>query len=175
MGDQVYVGLGGNIGDPVSVFNRAINEIGKLPNIFDLRCSNFYQTTPVGFHDQADFVNAMLGFKTTLTIQMLRGELRRIEELFGKVARPKDHPRVLDLDLILFGRTFYEDGDYRVPHRSWEDRLFVLKPFCDLVHEIEVPRASGFEKINLLSALENFSNKHNETVNFLTEPKMEHI
>jgi 2-amino-4-hydroxy-6-hydroxymethyldihydropteridine diphosphokinase len=175
MNVQAYVGLGGNIGDSVGVLNQALEEIGKIPGVWNLQCSDFYQTSPVGYLEQNDFVNAVCRFKTSLSIKELHKELRRIENSMGNVLRPKDHPRVLDLDLIFFGSESYDDGNLRVPHRAWEDRLFVLLPLANLTPVVNVPKGGIASKIDLLKMIKTFPNKHQETVTFLTKPKDEKV
>ena len=173
METQVYVGLGGNVGDSEQYLNSALEEIEKIYGVNDLKCSSFYQTTPVGSSDQGLFINAVCGFNTSLTIKEIHCELRRIESKLGKVPKPKDHPRVIDLDLLFFGEDGFNDEELHVP-----DRLFVLVPLSDLVTEILVPepKKGGVKrKINIQDLLETFLNKHDETVTFLTKPRNERI
>ncbi len=178
MSAQVYVGLGGNIGDTVLFLNKAVEEIEKLHGVSDLRCSNFYQTTPVGPIEQDNYVNAVCGFKTSLSIKEIHKELRRIETELGKVPKAKFHPRMIDLDLLFFGEERCYDDELHVPHPSWNDRMFVLVPLSELVTEVFVPETEDGEescKVNILDLLETFPNRHNETVTFLSKPMNEKV
>ncbi|MFQ5728764.1 MAG: 2-amino-4-hydroxy-6-hydroxymethyldihydropteridine diphosphokinase [Waddliaceae bacterium] len=164
---QVYVALGGNIGDSVAVLTRALQEISQISGVFELKPSNFYRTTPVGATDQDDYVNAVCTFRTSLKIKELHSTLQGIEEKLGKVPKLKDAPRVIDLDLLFYGTESYHEDNLQVPHPRWEERMFVLTPLSDLVAELTVPDSSlpsGFRQVDLRERLRNFPNTHNETV-----------
>ncbi len=175
---RVFVGLGGNIGDSVRVLNHTLEEMDKIDAVHDLKASDFYQTTSVGPIPQDDYVNAVCTFKTSLGQKELFCELQRIEKKFGKTPKPKDSPRVLDLDLLFFGIEAYNDEELQIPHSQWEERMFVVIPLADLVTEITVPDSSGegeFRQINLKEMLRDFPNIHNETVKFLTKPMFREV
>jgi 2-amino-4-hydroxy-6-hydroxymethyldihydropteridine diphosphokinase len=172
MSAKVFVGLGGNMRDTVSILDRALDEINNLPNVCDLRCSSFYQTSPVGPIEQKDYVNAVCSFTTTLCLKETHKALRCIEKELGKTPKGKYHPRIIDLDLLFFGNVHCYDEELHVPHPSWNDRLFVLVPLEELVEEVFVPGGSGSEGeiVSLAALLKEFPNRHNETVTFLTHP-----
>jgi 2-amino-4-hydroxy-6-hydroxymethyldihydropteridine diphosphokinase len=172
MNTEVYIGLGGNIGNTVEYLNRALAELGGNPEITHLRCSSFYQTTPVGLVDQADFVNGVCVFNTTFTMSALHAEMRRIETALGKEPQEKNYPRVIDLDLLFFGTDRQNDDQLNVPHHSWNDRLFVLVPLAELTNEIWVPGDKGCYKVSLPDLLNKFQNKNKERVTFLTKPTL---
>jgi len=163
---QVYVGLGGNIGDTVSVFYSALERIGAIEGIQGLDVSPFYRTTPVGSIPQDDFVNAVCTFMTSLDVKAIHRKLKKIERELGKVPKEREAPRVIDLDLLFFGDDEYKDETLEVPHPRWSERMFVVKPLSDLVTELSIP---GNQKLNLKQMLETFPNIHNETVTPLSE------
>lgn len=164
---KVYLGLGANLGKPLETLRAAIEEIRAIPGIYDLRVSRYYQTTPVSNIPQADYVNGACVFLTSLEPHVLNRELKKIESRYGKVPKEKNAPRYVDIDILLFGCSFYDDGELLIPHRYLMERLFVLTPLLDLTEEIEVPDRSGIVNVNLKEYLKTFSNPNRETVTLL--------
>src|SRR5687768_12914755 len=108
---DVFVGLGGNIGDSLSVLKKAISEISMLPHVHDLQVSRFYQTSPVSSIPQNNFVNAVCRFTTSLDMHKLFTHLQLIESRLGKIPKDKQAPRLIDLDLLLFGKEVCQDAE----------------------------------------------------------------
>lgn len=170
---QVYIGMGGNIGDTVPILNQSLHEIKALEGVTDLRCSHYYRTSPVGPDEQDDYVNAVCTFQTTYTPWELHRQLRVIEKKLGKFPKPKDHPRVIDLDLLLHGMEIVNDQDLEVPHPKWDERLFVLIPMKELVQELTYCDLDGsVHTINLEEVIKNFDNVHDEKLEILTQPEV---
>lgn len=163
---EVFVGLGGNIGDTQLVLQKALKSIELLPGIESVRVSRFYATTPVGVQTQDCFMNAICSFKTTYTAVELLEHLQDIETALGKVPKAKNRSRIIDLDILFFGREKYSTSDLEVPHPRWKERLFVLVPLLDLTARIELP---GNELVDLTQFIKEFSNPHNETVSLIQE------
>lgn len=164
---EVFVALGGNIGNRVATFNRALHEIAKLGDITDLRCSCFYQTSPVSTIQQDDYLNAVCTFLTSVAPKELSYELRKIEIMLGKTPKPKEFPRTIDLDILFFGTEGYLDDELEIPHPRWHQRKFVLVPLADLVEEIFVPDSKGIKGkrlVNIKKMIELLPNTNNETI-----------
>lgn len=159
-----YVGLGGNIGDSVSLLKQALNGLSLLPQIEDLKVSSFYQTTPVSDLPQNMYVNAVCVFLTTLSPDKLLEELQRLEERLGKRKKPKNEPRLIDLDILFFGDLSIKSEMLEIPHPRWQERLFVLKPLLELTQDISFFQEEKWITKNIKSLLEKFVNKNNETV-----------
>lgn len=165
---QVYIGMGGNIGDTVSILKCSLNEMNALEGVSGLRCSNFYKTSPVGPVQQDDYVNAVCTFKTVLTPVELHQRLREIEQKLGKFSKPKDHPRVIDLDLLLHGMEVVNEKDLEVPHPKWNERLFVLVPMKELVDRLTFKDSSGEQvTLDLDDVIRHFDNVNNETLEII--------
>ena len=102
--------------------------------------SPLYGSRPFGPVAQPDFVNAVAGLLTKLDSPALLAHLRAIERNFG---RPEHHehwgPRVLDLDLLIFGRERRADPHLTLPHPGIEERNFVLYPLADIAPDLDVP------------------------------------
>ena len=168
---KAFVGLGGNIGDSCSILGQALKHIEQLSGVFELKVSSFYLTTPVGPILQDHFVNAVCCFDTAYSATDLLTYLQNIEKLLGKVDKPKNAPRIIDLDLLFFDTEVHVTPRLQVPHPRWKERLFDLTPLADLVDELDVPSLDKKElvRVNLPQLLREFPNMHQETVSFLQE------
>jgi 2-amino-4-hydroxy-6-hydroxymethyldihydropteridine diphosphokinase len=169
MTHTVYLGIGSNVGDSRSQVLRTIALIGTIHGVTLLRASSLYQTTPVSSIPQSDFVNAACAIATTLSPEALYDALHRIEVLLGKVAKEKNAPRPIDIDILLFGNLFHHTEELTIPHPRWRTRLFVLVPLSEIVDTIIVPLdAHGTcETINVQGYLAVFPNPYQERIKCL--------
>jgi 2-amino-4-hydroxy-6-hydroxymethyldihydropteridine diphosphokinase len=169
---EVFVGLGGNVGDSYAILSHAIEKMAALSSIYDLEVSRFYCTTPVSSISQRFYINAVCRFKTTLLPQELLRQLQSIEKSLGKQAKPKEAPRKVDLDILFYGREIVNEPDLQIPHPYWHERLFVIAPLADLVTDLFVPQpghSKSLEPFNVRKYLQEFPNIHQETVTPLSE------
>ena len=135
-----YVGIGSNLEDPKSQVLRAFEELRALPGTRAIRLSPLYRSAPLGPVSQPDFVNAVAGLLTRLDSRALLGKLRALEAAFGRPAeRERWGPRVLDLDLLVYGRERRQDPDLTLPHPGIVERNFVLYPLADIAPDLDVP------------------------------------
>lgn len=135
-----YIGIGGNLGDPLHNCRKAISSIGILPETKLLRTSSFYRTEPIGFRDQADFINAAVEVRTLLSPRDLLQGLKRIEAEMGRGQTLRWGPRIIDLDIVLYGQEVVAEGDLVIPHPECHRRRFVLVPCCELAPYAIHPR-----------------------------------
>jgi len=98
----------------------------------DIRFSPIYDSAPVGFKDQASFLNAAAVFETKLSPEKIAAKLQKIEKKLKKNPPHKFGPRTIDLDLLLYGQEILLDDALTIPHLALHERLFVLKPLLDL-------------------------------------------
>jgi 2-amino-4-hydroxy-6-hydroxymethyldihydropteridine diphosphokinase len=135
-----YVGVGSNLEDPKSQVLRAFEALRALPRTRAIRFSPLYRSAPLGPMSQPDFVNAVAGLLTQLDSRALLGKLRALEAAFGRPAeRERWGPRVLDLDLLVYGRERRQDPDLTLPHPGIVARNFVLYPLADIAPDLDVP------------------------------------
>lgn len=135
-----YIGLGSNLSDPRAQVLRAMEAIASIPGVWLALRSPLYGSRPLGPADQPDFVNAAVGALTQLDPMRLLGELRALERRAGRPAeRPRWGPRVLDLDLLVYGRERRTDPELTLPHRGIPERNFVLYPLADIAPDLDVP------------------------------------
>lgn len=131
----VCIGIGTNVGDRARNVRFALECIAKLPETSVVKCSNIYETPPVGPVDQGAYLNAAAKLQTSLDLIELRRKLADIERAAGREpAEKRIHwgPRVLDLDVLLAGQTVLDDPELVVPHPRMHERWFALKPLADV-------------------------------------------
>jgi 2-amino-4-hydroxy-6-hydroxymethyldihydropteridine diphosphokinase len=138
---DVFIGLGSNLGDRELNLLRGVAELGKLPGSKITALSSFYDTEPVGPVAQENFLNAVLQLTTSLLPRPLLQELQRIEtDIFQRQRDVHWGPRRLDLDMLLYGAQRLTSPELTVPHPRLHERRFVLVPLAeiapDLIHPI---------------------------------------
>ena len=148
---EVFLGIGSNIGPSVAIVNKAIEKISNLPMVWDLECSPLYKTSPVSNLKQRDYINLVCKLKTNLKDPFLfLKHLQKIEKEMGKVPKPKNAPRILDIDILLYGDLYVSEENLEIPHPRMLERLFVLRPLYELQPEIIFPISSEeVDKINV--------------------------
>jgi 2-amino-4-hydroxy-6-hydroxymethyldihydropteridine diphosphokinase len=127
-----YIGIGSNTGDPVQNCLEAVDRLSTCETIKVLRRSSLYRTEPVGFKDQPWFINAVVETRTALGAHALLGILQTLEERMGRVRAEKGGPRVMDLDILLYGERVIQDATLCVPHPEIHKRRFVLVPLNEI-------------------------------------------
>lgn len=139
--DNVYIGIGGNIGDSLVIIPSAIECLAKLPKSNLCGQSALYRSEAVSEIPQDDYVNAVVAIETSLEPLDLLLELQAIEQAFYRQRDPKLKwaPRTLDLDIILFGNRRIDDSHLTVPHSEMQNRLFVLKPLYEIGGDLYIP------------------------------------
>jgi len=134
-----YVALGANIGDPRRQLEAAIEQLKNLPDTDFVLVSGFYRSAPLGYVDQADFLNAVARLDTTLPAEQLLEYLQKIEQRQSRERSFPNAPRTLDLDLLLYGDSILASPRLTLPHPRMHERAFVLQPLLELDPEISVP------------------------------------
>jgi len=137
---EVYIGLGGNLGDPLQAIKEALARIEESQAGRVVRVSSFYRTEPVGIKEQPWFVNAAAQVETGLAPAEFRKALARIENDMGRPEqRTKDGPRIIDLDVLLWDEEIIKGPGLEVPHPRLHDRKFVLAPLAEIAPDIKHP------------------------------------
>lgn len=127
-----YLGIGTNIGDRLKNLINTVNAIRLLPLTKVLEVSNVYETEPVGYDNQNDFLNIVVSVSTELTAENLLGAALGIEAGMGRVRDIKNGPRIIDVDLLMYGDDEYNKKTLVLPHPRMLERNFVLNPLLDL-------------------------------------------
>jgi len=132
-----FIALGSNIGNRKEYLSLAILLIEKQCII--LKKSSIYETDPVGYVDQEKFLNMVVKIKTELVVEELFVFLQDIEKQLGKDIEFKDGPRTIDLDVLFYGDEVIEKKNIMIPHPRLHERLFVLKPLCEIAKDFVHP------------------------------------
>lgn len=139
MKNQAYIALGSNMGDRERYLIEAIKKIHQQPNIEVVNISSIYETDPVGYTDQDQFLNMVIYVNTDLTAFQLLSTLQEIERQLNRKREIKWGPRTLDLDILLFNHENIEAEQLIVPHPRMHERAFVLIPLYELNQEVSIP------------------------------------
>lgn len=143
--DRVFLGIGGNlpsetIGPPLAVMIEALRAF-RARGIVVRRRSRWYRSAPVPPSDQPPFVNGVLQVETSLSAELLLQTLQQLEADFGRARNAPNAARVLDLDILAFGRTITGNNEgLCLPHPRMHLRAFVLKPLAELAPDWRHPR-----------------------------------
>ena len=144
--ENVYVGVGSNMGDSRATIEKAIEQIKDSQWIRDVKLSNLIETKPYGYQEQDDFINGVLFFQTLLYPMQLLRFLQKIEKDLDRIREIHWGPRTIDLDILFFGKEISEEPELVLPHPEICKRDFVLKPLCELnpylIHPVEHKRVS---------------------------------
>jgi len=134
----IYLALGSNIGDREANLREAIRLLGESA-IRIARISSIYETEPVDYLDQAWFLNAVLEAQTDLPATQLLTTLRNIESQMGSKKAFAKGPRLIDLDILLYGNDTIATPDLQVPHPRMLLRNFVLVPLAEIAPALRHP------------------------------------
>ncbi len=135
---SVYIGLGSNLDNPVNQVLLAMESIGQHPAINLIARSSLYQTQPVGFIEQPDFINAVVHIETSLTPPDLLLELLKIEQQQGRKRMIRFGPRTLDLDILLYEDLVIQSETLTIPHPQMHERGFVLHPLFEIAPDLRL-------------------------------------
>jgi len=134
-----YIGLGSNLANPLVQVRQALIELESIPGTRVTARSSLYRTSPVGYLEQPDFINAVASVQTTLKPQALLAALLAIENRHGRRRAMRNAPRTLDLDLLLYGEEVFDQDGLTLPHPRLHERAFVLAPLAEIAPEAVVP------------------------------------
>lgn len=136
---RAWIGLGGNIGDPLLALPAAIRQLGALPGTLLRGASRLYRTPAWGLTAQPGFINAVAVVDTTLGARELLEHLLAIERACGRERNERWGPRALDLDLLLYGDAVIDEPGMRVPHPLLHVRAFALVPLVEASPDAWIP------------------------------------
>ena len=129
----LYLGLGSNLGDRAAHLWEAVRRLADLDGCRVDRVSRLFETAPVGPTAQSWYVNAVVAAAATIGPHDLLRAAKSIEGAMGRVPSERWGPRIIDIDLLLFGEETIADDELIVPHPELWNRRFVLDPLADVV------------------------------------------
>ncbi|MCF6157881.1 MAG: 2-amino-4-hydroxy-6-hydroxymethyldihydropteridine diphosphokinase [wastewater metagenome] len=136
---QVCIGLGSNVGNRAKNLLSAYGHIIALIDTQPVKFSKFYETIPVGGPPQPMFLNAALSIRTSLPSSQLLSQFQRIEKEMGRVRTQKWGPRIIDIDILLYGDEIINNNQLKIPHPLMHVRTFVLEPLAEIEPNIVHP------------------------------------
>ena len=134
----VHIGIGSNLGNRRGNCLLAIELIEKKGIIVKKR-SSLYETDPWGVKDQPLFLNMAIEVETDLSPLQLLLVLKDVERERGRVESYRWGPRVIDLDILLFGDIVENEDDLKIPHPLMHKRDFVLRPLNEIAPDAMHP------------------------------------
>lgn len=131
--------MGSNVGDREAHLREAIDRLAGTVRVRDV--SPIYETDPVGVTDQPSFLNLAVSAETDLSPRDLLAAVKAIEREIGRRRTYRWGPRVLDIDILLYGDEVVTETDLTIPHKEMQKRAFVLVPLADIAPEAIHPSA----------------------------------
>ena len=136
-----YLSLGSNLGDRRRNLDEAVRRLGEIGEIKSI--SSYYETAPVDFTRQPEFLNIVVALETEKMPRQLLHALLDIERGLGR-KRPSGTtnlkgPRTLDIDILLFGSSMIQTPELTIPHPRLHERRFVLEPLAEIAPEVRHP------------------------------------
>lgn len=139
----VLLGLGSNLGNRLANLQAAVTQIAQRGVMSNIISSSVYESLPMGYIEQPTFLNCCITGMTKLDPLTLYQYLKKLEQLLGRQARPRWHPREIDLDIILYGDSIIETETLIIPHPRALERPFVLVPASEIVPDWFHPTAQA--------------------------------
>lgn len=137
---SAWIGVGSNLDRPAERVRAAFDALATIAATDVVAASPLYGSAPMGPADQPDYVNAVVHLDTALDPHALLDALQRLEAEAGRErAGERWGPRVLDLDLLLYGNRRIDDARLRVPHPGVAERIFVLQPLAEVAPDLDIP------------------------------------
>jgi 2-amino-4-hydroxy-6-hydroxymethyldihydropteridine diphosphokinase len=136
---HAFIGIGSNLGDRRRNCLDAVEQLKGILGCNFIGCSRWYLSSPVGVEDQDWFVNGVASLEAGISARELLSRLCSIEAGMGRVRVEKWGPRVLDLDLLLYGTDLVSETDLIIPHPSMHLRRFVLVPLAEIAPNVVHP------------------------------------
>ncbi|MDE2786285.1 MAG: 2-amino-4-hydroxy-6-hydroxymethyldihydropteridine diphosphokinase [Chloroflexota bacterium] len=136
-----YLCLGGNLGDRMAALTDALRLLDATPGMRCTACSSVYETEPWGVSNQPSFLNLVAAYETTLSPVDLLAACKTVEETVGRVASYRWGPRLIDVDILLYGSKVVDsvEPDLQVPHPRMAQRAFALVPLAEIAPHAIVP------------------------------------
>ncbi len=137
--NRAFIALGSNLKEPKQQVLRAIAELMQLPDSEFVAHSSLYQTAPVGYDNQPDFINAVVEINTKLNPPALLKAILAIEDKHGRERPFPNAPRVLDCDLLWYNNMGLKTPTLTLPHPRMTSRGFVMVPLAEIAPDLYLP------------------------------------
>jgi 2-amino-4-hydroxy-6-hydroxymethyldihydropteridine diphosphokinase len=134
----VYLSLGSNLGDRAAHLKSALDRLRDLGEV--VAVSSFYETEPVEVVAQPWFLNCAAKLESEKTAEQLLAGILKLEHAMGRQRKLNKGPRIIDIDILLFGNSITETPELTIPHPAMHQRRFVLEPLAEIAPEVRHPR-----------------------------------
>jgi 2-amino-4-hydroxy-6-hydroxymethyldihydropteridine diphosphokinase len=134
----ICLGLGSNVGDREANIRAAVAGLAAWPGVSVTRVSSLYETAPVGYVDQADFLNAVACVETALPPEELLAACLAVEKGLGRERKVRWGPRTIDIDVLLYDDVVMATPALTLPHPRLHERCFVLVPLAEVAPDTPV-------------------------------------
>ncbi|WP_442577449.1 2-amino-4-hydroxy-6-hydroxymethyldihydropteridine diphosphokinase [Mesorhizobium sp. ASY16-5R] len=135
---NVFLSLGGNLGDPASAMGAALRLLDADPETEVVAVSSLYRTPPWGKLDQPEFLNAAAEIRTDRTPRAFLELCLDAERRLKRERRERWGPRLIDIDVLLFGSLSLHQPGLDIPHPRMTERAFVLVPLEEIAPGLEI-------------------------------------
>ena len=130
--------IGGNLGNRKENLSMAISLIKEQCGSLT-KSSSIYETEAWGKTDQPSFLNQALEISTSLNPRQLMRKVLKVEKDMGRIREEKLGPRIIDIDIILFGTEIHDQRFLKIPHPEMQNRRFVLVPLAEINPALQHP------------------------------------
>ncbi|MBI5389391.1 2-amino-4-hydroxy-6-hydroxymethyldihydropteridine diphosphokinase [Candidatus Woesearchaeota archaeon] len=134
---KVYLSIGSNLGNERRNLEQAIAFLKEKCKI--IKVSPFYKTKPMYSKNQPAFLNAAIGVETALSPKELLFFLKSIEKRMGRKKAKRYGPRLIDIDILLYGKQIIKNRGLIIPHPRMQERQFVLQPLAEIAPKVVHP------------------------------------
>ena len=164
MNSIAYIGIGSNLNDPLLQIQKIIKTLATQPHIVLIKSSRYYFSKPMGPQNQPDYVNAVVMIKTMLSPFKLLGRLKNLEIQQGRIKTTRWGPRIIDLDILLYGNQTLKTNILTIPHPGIYHRPFVIEPLKEIEPNLTLPNGKKLKHLTVENTrnLATLSESNNE-------------
>lgn len=145
--NTVFLSLGGNLGDPAQSIASALRMLNEDGETRVVTVSSLYRTPPWGKTDQPDFLNIAAELTTELTPHALLELCLETERKLKRVREERWGPRLIDIDILVFGNRAIHETELAVPHPRMLERAFVMVPLAEIAPELVLAGKTVSERL----------------------------
>lgn len=128
----------------------ALRSLDDHPSVTVSEVSSLYRTPPWGKTDQPDFLNAVASIDTTLSARELLDLCLETERALKRVRAERWGPRLIDMDILVFGDTAIDENGLQLPHPRMLERAFVLAPLAEIAPSLDLTGRTVAERLESL-------------------------